>query len=80
MDLELLEKMLELNIHCFWHQEDNHTITSKGYIWTHPNTFPNKSGIYVYSGFNSKLVGMCQGICSDYVSLYKKISPDGSRK
>ena len=23
--------------HCFWHQEDDYTITSHGYIWTYPN-------------------------------------------
>ena len=23
-------------IHCFWHQEDDVTLTSKGYMWTYP--------------------------------------------
>ncbi len=35
--LSALEKMLNnKKIHCFWHQKDDFTITSKGYIWTFP--------------------------------------------
>lgn len=79
-NIDALSSMIASGAHCFWHQDDDHTITSKGYIWTHPSAFPNKSGIYVYNGFNSNLVEMCHGICSDYVESYRKISPDGSKK
>ena len=77
---DALVSMIAAGIHCFWHQEDDHTITSRGYIWTHPNSFPNKSGIYVYNDFNEKLIGKTQGICSDYVASYRNVSPDGSKK
>lgn len=33
-----LHYMLQNNIHCFWHQNDSYTITSKGYVWTYPTT------------------------------------------
>lgn len=23
-------------INCFWHQDDSYTLTSKGFVWTHP--------------------------------------------
>ena len=28
--------MLRNNIHCFWHEQDERTLTSRGYIWTYP--------------------------------------------
>ena len=32
-----LDRMVENPlIHCFWHQRDDYTLTSKGYIWAYP--------------------------------------------
>ena len=31
----------------FWHQNDDYTITSKGYIWAYPGKKLNKNAIYV---------------------------------
>src|SRR4051812_2165215 len=28
-------ELLRLGAHCFWHDQDDHTLTSKGFIWTH---------------------------------------------
>ena len=33
--LEILNGIRSLNV--FWHQKDDYTLTSKGYIWTYPN-------------------------------------------
>ncbi len=33
-NLKALKYMLANKIKCFWHQEDNFTLTSNGYIWT----------------------------------------------
>ena len=79
-NVDALSSMISLGAHCFWHEEDGHTITSKGYIWTHPKEFPCKSGIYVSNTFNKNLIGMCQGVCSDYVSKYKTESISGKTK
>ena len=35
-DLPALQYMLDNNVHCFWHEVDQRTLTSKGYIWTYP--------------------------------------------
>ena len=35
-NIEALHKMLKEDIHCFWHQEDDVTLTSCGFIWTYP--------------------------------------------
>jgi glycerophosphoryl diester phosphodiesterase len=57
----------------FWHQEDDFTLTSKGYIWTYPGkSYTTKSIIVMPEWENSdwdkiKIVE-CYGICSDYVS------------
>ena len=35
-NIKALDFMLnEKDIHCFWHQEDDCALTSKGYIWTY---------------------------------------------
>ena len=70
---DLLEYALQnINAHYFWHQEDDYTITSKGYIWTYPSkkllpnsicVLPEKAS---YKSFN------CLGICSDFIEKYKK--------
>ena len=33
---EALSALDKIKAHFFWHQEDDYTITSKGYIWTYP--------------------------------------------
>ena len=33
---EALIALDQIKAHYFWHQEDDYTITSKGYIWTYP--------------------------------------------
>ena len=59
----------ELNsrLNYFWHENDSSTITSKGYIWTYPNSnfYSNKS-VNVDLGKHIKKQN-CYGVCSDYV-------------
>lgn len=56
----------------FWHQEDDFTLTSNGYIWTYPGKQLTKNSIMVMPETadptleNTKNVD-CVGICSDYV-------------
>lgn len=42
-----LEHMLAAGIHCFWHEEDAVTLTSKGYMWTFPGNEINKKSVCV---------------------------------
>ena len=72
--LEALEKMLDHNIHCFWHQTDDFTITSKGYIWTYPGKpVGEKSVIVCHSTEETELAALqnIAGVCSDYVGNTK---------
>ena len=59
-------------IHCFWHQKDDVTLTSKGIIWTYPNKeVYDKSVIVINKYLKKKNLPNCMGICSDYVIRYK---------
>ena len=60
----------------FWHQEDNFTLTSKGYIWTYPGKTYTPKSIVVMPELNKPnwdqiTVMNCYGVCSDYVSKIK---------
>jgi len=70
-NLEALESMLYNNIHCFWHETDQFTLTSKGYIWTFPDRPVCAKSIIVKlnrgSDSNSTSEPRCHGICSDYL-------------
>jgi alpha-glucosidase (family GH31 glycosyl hydrolase) len=35
-DKDALEYCLNNNLHCFWHDTDDYTITNRGYIWAYP--------------------------------------------
>ena len=50
----------------FWHQEDDFTLTSNGYIWTFPGKEVMKNSIIVSLG-RENIVHEVYGICSDYV-------------
>ena len=77
--LTCLNKMLSnKNIHCFWHQEDQFTLTSNKYIWTFPNQPVCENSVIVQlepensnSNFSRNEL-KCYGICTDYPTLYQK--------
>lgn len=69
-NLEALSALLKLKTICFWHQEDNYTLTSNNYIWTYPNILVNKDCIIVDTSpgwFNKHY--KCAGVCVDYLKL-----------
>jgi len=70
-NLNALNLMLEnKKIHCFWHQTDDFTITSKRFIWTYPQKDTCKNSIIVLQNKNDKIPSKCFGICTDYPLLY----------
>ncbi len=68
---EALEALEKINAHYFWHEEDDYTLTSRGYIWTYPGKelLPNSICVlpekFDYKDFN------CKGVCSDYIENFK---------
>ena len=68
---EALIALQEINAHYFWHQEDDYTITSKGFIWTYPGKKLLPQSICVLpENANYKKIN-CLGICSDFIQRYK---------
>lgn len=68
---EALIALEEIGAHYFWHQEDDYTITSKGFIWTYPGKELLPQSICVLpESVNYKKIE-CLGICSDFISKYK---------
>jgi|TARA_B100000959_G_C14826137_1_gene559891 hypothetical protein len=70
---EALNKMLKQDIHCFWHQKDDVTLTSKGYMWTYPGKLLTDNSITVLPEINNDIPKKCLGICSDYIVNYKDL-------
>jgi hypothetical protein len=56
---------------CFWHQKDDVTLTSQGYIWAYPGKQPLKNSIAVLPERNNDDTSQCSGICSDVIEKYK---------
>lgn len=51
-------------LNYFWHEEDQHTLTSQGYIWTYPGfQITNKSIIVDLENFGNNT--NAYGVCSD---------------
>ena len=68
---EALLALNKIKAHYFWHQEDDYTITSKGYIWTYPGKkILPKSICVLPERVNYKKID-CLGICSDFIGEYK---------
>lgn len=74
-----LEAIVELNkfdktgtrLNYFWHQEDDVTLTSKGYIWAYPGKQPIANSIAVMPELNKDDISKCVGVCSDYIINYE---------
>ena len=70
-NIDALYEMIKYSdIHCFWHQTDDVTLTSKGYLWTFPGNKLTKNSISVKPAHNID-PGICAGICCDYIGRYR---------
>jgi len=62
------------NLNYFWHQNDDFTLTSKGFIWTYPRQPLTNNSICVYpekfAGLKKELDN-CHGMCSDNIAEIK---------
>ncbi len=70
-NIESLERMLTMGVHCFFHNTDDCTLTSRGYIWTYPGKLLLKNSICVLPELSNYEKYDCFGICSDYIEKYK---------
>lgn len=69
---QALNFMIEHDIHCFWHQEDRYTITSKGNLWCYPKNY-SRNGITVDFNLEVSIIHTdCMGICTDIAEKWKQ--------
>ena len=68
---DALKELSKLNCHFFWHNTDDYTITSKGFIWIYPGKPVLKNGICVMPEKTKNINLDCRGICSDFIESYK---------
>ena len=68
-----LEAMMAMGIHCFFHQKDDYTLTSYGYMWAYPG---KPGGVKTIAVHPEKLslpeVKKFAGICGDNITTYKE--------
>ena len=72
-NLSALNFMLSLkDFNFFWHETDDYTLTSNGYIWTYfDKPVSDKNIIVIKDKIDKEKLPKCFGICSDYVEVYK---------
>lgn len=73
-NLEALSWLLSNVPECFWHENDDFTLTSSNKIWTYPNKQVEQDSVIVCKNYDdtvksSKL--QIFGICSDFVGDLK---------
>lgn len=60
-------------VHYFWHQTDDYTLTSKGYFWVYPGKGAIDNSIILFPEREKQLLNVSKkiyGICSDYIGNY----------
>jgi hypothetical protein len=64
-------------LNFFWHQEDDFTLTSQGYIWAYPGKKLTDNSVCVMPEWNDpefKTLDLnCYGICSDRIKEIKEL-------
>jgi len=71
---EALEAMLKADIHCFWHENDERTLTSRGFVWTYPyKALVNGSVVVILDKeLNYEYVSRAVAVCGDYVQSWRQ--------
>ena len=72
-NIEALYNLRKNNINCFWHQKDDVTLTSTGFIWTYPGKKLTKNSICVMPELLDQDIKECHGVCTDYPLKYKEL-------
>jgi hypothetical protein len=71
---EALRQMIWIDgIHCFWHQNDDYTLTSEKIMWVYPGKKLPANSICVLPEINNVeeyILKDCLGVCSDYINNY----------
>ena len=66
-----LQNNMLTDLNYFFHNTDDCTITSGGYIWVYPGKQPVTNSIAVLPEWHDDDISKAYGICSDYIKKYK---------
>jgi len=72
-NLEAFATMLQHDVHCFFHNTDAYTLTSRKWIWAYPDqpgTLSHPTIAVLPEQHNTDVTNF-DGICSDYIEQYK---------
>jgi len=73
---QALNRLLELKYHCFFHKNDDFTLTSEGLIWVHPkaevNACDERAIFCMPEEREQDLYMPIGGVCTDYPIHYRK--------
>lgn len=77
-NLEAMDILMDLKAHWFFHDTDDYTITSYGYVWAYPGMPVTNSVRYIVVNKDAIAVpdksDKIAGICSDYAGLFPGVS------
>ena len=71
-NIDALYHLLRTGVHCFFHDQDDVALTSRGYLWTYPGKQTTDKSIVVITD-DSRPPENCYGACSDYVAKYRTL-------
>ena len=74
-NIEALQFLMKSGMHCFWHQTDEYTLTSQGFVWAYPaETFAANTIAVLPEQYNLIYMNIykCYGICSDFIQQYER--------
>ena len=74
-NIDALVRMNLLDNHYFWHQKDDYTLTTGGFIWAYPGQSLTSKTICVMpekTDYTKADISRAAGICSDFISTYKE--------
>jgi hypothetical protein len=71
---EALEFMLANNIHCFWHENDQRVLTSRGFVWTYPHKqlIDNSVVVILDKEIDYAYVSRASAVCGDFVQSWRR--------
>ena len=75
-NIQAMELFSESECNYFWHQDDDYTLTSMGFIWTYPSRpLSTKSIAVLPETWTDSLDLWCAGVCSDFVARWTSKNP-----
>ena len=71
---EALEFMLANSVHCFWHENDQRVLTSRGFVWTYPNKqlIDNSVVVILDKEIDNVYVSRAVAVCGDFVQSWRR--------